>query len=151
RVPVSRVDVIPLGVDLAQFTPGDRGAARRRTGIPSDERVILTIGRIEPLKGLDVLIESLAQMRDLDRVGLYIIGGDEHARPELERLAAIARGFGVQDHVHLLGARAHEELADYYRAADIVAVPSFYESFGLVAVEAMACGAPVVASRVGGL
>src|SRR5690606_17447591 len=151
RVPASSVAVIPLGVDLGQFSPGDRTAARERLGLPEGERVILAVGRIEPLKGLDVLIQSLTAMSDLERVGLYIIGGDERARPELDRLAAIARSFGVQEHVHFLGARPHEDLPDYYRAADVVAVPSFYESFGLVAVEAMASGVPVVASRVGGL
>jgi len=154
RVPASRVSVIPLGVDLDQFSPiphEDRAAVRQRLGLPEDERIVLAIGRIEPLKGLDVLIQSLSAMSDRDRVGLYIIGGDERARPELDRLAAIARTFGVQGHVHFLGARPHEDLPDYYRAADVVAVPSFYESFGLVAVEAMASGVPVVASRVGGL
>lgn len=151
RVDPSRVAVVPLGVDLEQFAPGDRGAARRRLGLTEDERIILAIGRIEPLKGLDVLIQSLSAMSDRERVGLYIIGGDERARPELDRLEAIARTFGVQGHVHFLGSRPHEDLPDYYRAADVVAVPSFYESFGLVAVEAMASGVPVVASRVGGL
>ncbi len=154
RVPPSTVAVIPLGVDLDQFSPidaGARAAVRRRLEMPEDERVILAIGRIEPLKGLDVLIQSLSAMSDRERVGLYIIGGDERARPELDRLEAIARAFGVEEHVHFLGARPHEDLPDYYRAADVVAVPSFYESFGRVAGEAMASGVPVVASRVGGL
>ncbi|MCB9483181.1 MAG: glycosyltransferase [Dehalococcoidia bacterium] len=151
RVADARVAVVPLGVDLDQFQPGDQREARRRLGLPEDERIILAIGRIEPLKGLDVLIQSLTAMSDSSNVGLYIIGGDERARPELDRLAAIARSFGVEDRVHFLGARPHEELPDYYRASDVVAVPSFYESFGLVAVEAMASGTPVVASRVGGL
>jgi len=154
RVPPSSVAVIPLGVDLDQFSPigaEGRGAVRRRLGLPEDERIILAVGRIEPLKGLDVLIQSLSAMSNRERVGLYIIGGDERARPELDRLEAIARAFGVQEHVYFLGSRPHEDLPDYYRAADVVAVPSFYESFGLVAVEAMASGVPVVASRVGGL
>jgi len=154
RVPPSSVAVIPLGVDLDQFSPvgaEGRGAVRRRLGLPEDERIILAVGRIEPLKGLDVLIQSLSAMSTRARVGLYIIGGDERARPELDRLDAIARAFRVQERVHFLGSRPHEDLPDYYRAADVVAVPSFYESFGLVAVEAMASGVPVVASRVGGL
>ncbi len=151
RVAEARVSVIPLGVDLGQFQPGDQRAARGRLGLPVDERIVLAVGRIEPLKGLDVLIQSLSAMSHAEQVGLYIIGGDERARPEFDRLAAIARVFGVEDRVHFLGARPHEDLPDYYRAADVVAVPSFYESFGLVAVEAMASGTPVVASRVGGL
>jgi D-inositol-3-phosphate glycosyltransferase len=151
RVPPARVSVIPLGVDLAQFTPGDRDEARRAVGLPLDERVILAVGRLEPLKGLDILVQSLASMSHRGRVGLYIIGGDERARAEVDRLEAIAARHGVAERLHFLGARPHETLADYYRAADVVAMPSFYESFGLVAVEAMACGVPVVASRVGGL
>lgn len=155
RVPSTQVAVIPLGVDLVQFSPGDRAASRAAVGIPDDERVILAVGRIEPLKGLDVLIQSLASMSgpasEQARVTLYIIGGDDRARPELDRLATVARQHGVTERVRFLGPRPHEELPHYYRAADVVAVPSFYESFGLVAVEAMACGTPVVASRVGGL
>ena len=90
-------------------------------------------------------------MSDSDRVTLYIIGGDDRAQPELDRLAELAEQHGVAAQVRFLGPRPHEALPAYYRAADVVAVPSFYESFGLVAVEAMACGTTVVASRVGGL
>jgi D-inositol-3-phosphate glycosyltransferase len=154
RVAVQKVSVIPLGVDLERFQPAtaaERASARALLGIPATERVILAIGRIEPLKGLDILIRSLALMSDRSDVGVYIIGGDERATPEIDRLLAIARQEGVADAVHFLGSRPHEALPDYYHAADVVAVPSFYESFGLVAVEAMAAGVPVVASRVGGL
>jgi len=151
RVPPQNVAVIPLGVNLSQFQPTDRAEARDRAGLPRDERIILTIGRLEPLKGFDILIRSLAAMSNRRGVGLYIIGGDERANAERARLDAIARDSGVADAVHFLGSRPHEALPDYYNAADVVAVPSFYESFGLVAVEAMACGVPVVASRVGGL
>jgi D-inositol-3-phosphate glycosyltransferase len=154
RVAPQKVSVIPLGVDLERFQPAtaaERASARALLGIPATERVILAIGRIEPLKGLDILIRSLAQMSDCRDIGVYIIGGDERATPEIDRLLAIARQEGVADAVHFLGSRPHEALPDYYHAADVVAVPSFYESFGLVAVEAMAAGVPVVASRVGGL
>lgn len=151
RVPAQRVAVIPLGVDLARFAPGDRAAARARLGIPAGERVLLAVGRIEPLKGLDILIRSLAEMSDREHVVLYVIGGDERATPEVDRLKAVAAQVGVADAVRFLGPRPHEVLVDFYAAADVVAVPSFYESFGLVAVEAMASGVPVVASRVGGL
>jgi D-inositol-3-phosphate glycosyltransferase len=154
RVASQKVAVIPLGVDLERFQPAtatERANARARHRIPASERVILAIGRIEPLKGLDILIRSLAQMSDRKDVGVYIIGGDERATPEIDRLVAIAKQEGVADAVHFLGSRPHEDLPDYYHAADIVALPSFYESFGLVAVEAMAAGVPVVASRVGGL
>ena len=151
RVPADRVAVIPLGVDLDQFTPGDQAAARARLGIPQDERMLLAIGRIEPLKGLDILIRALAQLNERQPAVLTIIGGDDRASADITKLRALAQELGVADAVHFLGSRPHEALPDFYRAADVVVVPSFYESFGLVAVEAMACGVPVVASRVGGL
>lgn len=155
RVPPQRVSVVPLGVDLEHFRPAPDGAsrtaAREAAGFGAEERVILAVGRIEPLKGLDILIRALGEMSDRANVVLAIIGGDDRAEPEVGRLRAIAREVGVEEHVRFLGPRPHAELPNYYHAADVVALPSFYESFGLVAVEAMACGTPVVASRVGGL
>ena len=151
RVSPASVAVIPLGVDPARFHPGPRDAARRAIGLPAEDRVILAVGRIEPLKGLDILIRAVAQLTDRTNVHLLIVGGDEQARPEFDRLEAIAREVGVLDHVTFAGAVDHHRLPDYYRAADLVVMPSFTESFGLVAVEAMASAIPVVASRVGGL
>jgi len=151
HVPPQRVEVIPLGVDLVRFQPRDRAAARAELGIARDARVLLAIGRIQPLKGLDILVRALAEMTDRSRVQLLIIGGDERAAPEVARLRGIAESVGVSDFVRFVGAVPHEVLPAYYNAADLVVVPSFYESFGLVAVEAMASGVPVVASRVGGL
>ena len=119
--------------------------------MPVAERVVLAVGRVEPLKGLDILIRAFAELTDRTDVRLVIIGGDESARPEFDRLESIAREVGVLEAVTFLGAVEHHLLPDYYRAADVVVMPSFAESFGLVAVEAMACGVPVVASRVGGL
>jgi len=154
RVPAQHVSVIPLGVDLGRFQPVTdeaRAEARERLGIPAGERVVLAVGRIEPLKGLDILIRSLALMSDRRGVSIHIIGGDDRAAPEIARLTSLAREQGVAEAVRFLGSRSHEELPDYYHAADVVVMPSFYESFGLVAVEAMASGVPVIASRVGGL
>jgi D-inositol-3-phosphate glycosyltransferase len=151
RVAPSRVEVIPLGVDLERFRPRARDAAREALGIRPEERIVLAVGRIQPLKGLDILVRSLAEVTDRTGLSLLIIGGDERAAPEVGRLSAIAEEVGVADAVRFLGPIPHEELPAYYNAADVVAVPSFYESFGLVAVEAMASGTPVVASRVGGL
>ena len=133
RVPTDRVAVIPLGVDIDRFQPGDRFEARAALGLTDDARLVLAVGRIEPLKGLDILIRALAEMT------------------EVTRLRAVAASVGVADRIEFLGTVPHDRLVQYYRAADAVAMPSFYESFGLVAVEAMACGVPVVASRVGGL
>ena len=151
RVPGERVAVIPLGVDLDRFQPGGRAEARAALGLSTDERLVLAVGRIEPLKGLDILIRALAEMTERQHVKLLIAGGDDRADREIARLKAVAAEVGVADRVRFVGAVPHERLPLYYRAADAVAMPSFYESFGLVAVEAMACGVPVVASRVGGL
>lgn len=157
RVQPQRVAIIPLGVDLTRFTPQPQAEARAALGLESGgegeghKHVVLGVGRIEPLKGFDILIRALAEMTERDHVTLLIVGGDERAAPEVARLRATADEVGVSDRVRFAGAVPHEELPCYYSAADVVAVPSFYESFGLVAVEAMACGVPVVASRVGGL
>lgn len=157
RVQPRRVSVVPLGVDLEQFTPMPQARARTALGLDSAvpasgrQHVILGVGRIEPLKGFDILIRSLAEMTERRHATLLIVGGDDRAAPELARLRAVADEVGVARRVRFVGAVPHEELNRYYSAADVVVVPSFYESFGLVAVEAMACGVPVVASRVGGL
>ncbi|MFA7297466.1 MAG: glycosyltransferase [Dehalococcoidia bacterium] len=151
RVAPAKVAVIPLGVDLERFHPGDRAQARATLGLDPAERIVLAVGRIEPLKGFDILVRAMAEMTERDGVRLILVGGDERASAEQARLLAVAEEVGVASRVTLVGAVPHERLALYYQAADAVAVPSFYESFGLVAVEAMASGVPVVASRVGGL
>jgi D-inositol-3-phosphate glycosyltransferase len=150
-VPPACVEVIPLGVDPERFNPGSRELARAALGLPANARIVLAVGRIEPLKGLDILIRAAAEITDRSGLRLLLVGGDEQARPEFDRLRAIAREVGVEDLVTFVGSIEHEDLPDYYRAADVVVMPSFAESFGLVAVEAMACGVPVVVSRVGGL
>ncbi|TAK74806.1 MAG: glycosyltransferase family 1 protein [Dehalococcoidia bacterium] len=151
RVDGGKVAVIPLGVDLRMFTPRPQAKARARLGLDPERRSVLAVGRIEPLKGLDILIRAIGQLQSRVPVDLLVIGGDERAASEVARLQAIAAEVGAGSTVRFLGPKPHESLADWYAAADVVAVPSFYESFGLVAVEAMACGTPVVASRVGGL
>lgn len=151
RVAPERVAVVPLGVDLEEFRPRDSGTARESLGLAQAGRVLLAVGRIEPLKGFDILIRAVAQMTLSEPVTLLIVGGDERASAEFERLRAVAHEVGVADRVRFVGSVPHEQLPVYYNAADVVCVPSFYESFGLVALEAMASGVPVVASRVGGL
>ena len=150
-VPRPCVEVIPLGVDPERFKPGSRTVARAALEFPDADQIVLAVGRIEPLKGLDILIRAAALVTDRSRLRLLIVGGDEQARPEFDRLTAIAEEVGVAELITFVGAIPHEQLPDYYRAADVVVMPSFAESFGLVAVEAMASGVPVVASRVGGL
>ena len=151
RVDRSRVVVIPQGVDIDQFQPRDQSEARRELDLPEDGKVLLAVGRVEPLKGFDILIRALAEMTERASVTLVIVGGDARAAAEFARLTAIAEEVGVSSQVRFVGATDHQRVACYYNAADVVVVPSFYESFGLVALEALASGVPVVASRVGGL
>lgn len=143
------VSVIPCGVDTARFRPRDGGSLRARLGLDADIPVLLFIGRIEPLKGIDVLIRAASQLDG--RFQLLVVGGDEKDAPRKEDLRRLAADLGISGQVVFADAVPHEELPEYYCAADICVVPSHYESFGLVALEAMACGVPVVASRVGGL
>lgn len=150
-LPPSRFQVIPCGVDLDAFTPGtpaERAAARQRL-TPDGRPMLLFVGRLDAIKDLDLLLASVAQMRT--EAVLHIVGGDPDGDPELDRLRALAVDLGVAARVHFPGAVAQRDLPDYYRAADTLVVTSRYESFGLVAVEALASGAPAVAARVGGL
>lgn len=140
---------VPCGVDTDHFRPLSRAAARRRLSLPADGPLVLYVGRIEPLKGIDILLRAAAEMEG--RFSLLVVGGDSkdaRRKAELERLA---QEIGITERVFFQDAVSHERLPLYYNAADICVVPSYYESFGLVALEAMACGVPVVASRVGGL
>jgi D-inositol-3-phosphate glycosyltransferase len=147
----ARISTVPCGVDLDLFAPADKDAARARLQLRDGERIILFVGRIEPLKGIDVLINVAAQLHDDENFRVLIVGGDARADAEVAQLKQLATRLGVDHHISFVGAVAHEDLPLYYNAADVCVVPSYYESFGMVAVESMACGTPVVASRVGGL
>jgi D-inositol-3-phosphate glycosyltransferase len=161
RADVSRVTVVPPGVDLDLFYPRPMDAAKRRIGVDPDRILLLFVGRIEPLKGLETLLRALARLRDqgvcqCHQLALSIIGGeaDEPAavrNAEMERLMALRRELDLEGMVAFLGKQDQDALPDYYAAADAVVMPSHYESFGMVALEAMACGTPVIASEVGGL
>jgi D-inositol-3-phosphate glycosyltransferase len=144
----ARTDVIPLGVDLDRFRPADRAAAKRELGFEG-KHVVLFVGRLEPIKGVDILLGA-ASMLEVD-CRVVIVGGDEDSAAEIESLRQQARLLGVEHRIVFAGAVEHSRLPLYYNAADVCVIPSHHESFGLVAVEAMACGVPVVASRVGGL
>jgi D-inositol-3-phosphate glycosyltransferase len=148
---IDRIEVVPPGVDHTVFVPGDRGAARQRLGIDAP-RVLLFVGRIQPLKGADLAIQALAALDD-PKAALVIVGGPSgrDGTAEQARVHALAEELGVARRIHWVSPRRHERLADYYRAADVCIVPSRSESFGLVALEAAACGTPVVAAAVGGL
>jgi D-inositol-3-phosphate glycosyltransferase len=149
-----RVAVVAPGVDLSMFQPGDRGEARRKIGY-GGERLLLFVGRLERLKGVDVAIRALALLRDRrhEDVRLLILGEDstDGEESEKERLKAVASSLGVRDRVDFIGSVAHHELPYFYRAADVLVMPSYSESFGLVALEAQACGCPAVVSGVSGL
>ena len=149
-----RLEIVPLGVETAFFSPGDRAQARRAAGLPRDVPLLACIGRIQPLKGFDVAVRALGLLDErVPNAHLVIIGGPSgpEGRAEEERLRTLVQAFGLKGRVHLLPPQPHELLSTFYRAADVVLVPSRSESFGLVALEAGACGTPVVASAVGGL
>ncbi len=151
-----RVRIVPLGVDHAYFAPGDRAQARHSLGLPASGPLLLFVGRIQPLKGADVALRVLSE---LDRVSgdlpatLVVVGGPSGPRGEdsYEALVRLVDGLGLAGRVRLVPPQPHEVISTYYRAADVCLVPSRSESFGLVALEAAACGTPVVASAVGGL
>jgi D-inositol-3-phosphate glycosyltransferase len=149
-VPPAAVAVVPCGVDLDTFRPMNKVEVRRRLGLPS-EPVVLFVGRIEPLKGIDILLRAAAQLGEDIHFCLVIVGGDETVQREKRELERLAAELGIAGRVTFLAAVDHDMLPLFYNAADVCVVPSYYESFGLVALEAMACGTPVVASRVGGL
>ncbi len=148
--PEKSIVVIPCGVNLELFRPSDKEAAKRKLGLDGEDRAILFVGRIDPLKGIDKLLAALARMDGRDRLRLLIVGGDENSHHEIERLKEMARALGVQDQIAFLGLIKQTELPVYYNAADLCVVPSYYESFGLVALESLACGTPIVTTRVGG-
>ncbi|HSS68286.1 MAG TPA: D-inositol-3-phosphate glycosyltransferase [Nocardioidaceae bacterium] len=152
-----RVRVISPGVDLDVFCAGDPAGARRRLGVAPDAVVVMFVGRIQPLKAPDIVIRAAAELLDRSpglrgRLVVPIIGGPSGSGFDTpQSLAALAARLGLADVVRLVPPQRQHDLADWYRAATTVVVPSYNESFGLVAIEAQACGTPVIASRVGGL
>ncbi|WP_448515035.1 glycosyltransferase family 4 protein [Parathermosynechococcus lividus] len=146
---LGHIRLIPCGTDLSLFYP--QPDARRRLQIPHQEPLILYVGRFDRRKGLETLVAALAQV---PRGQLLIVGGSDPQRSdgaERCRIERLVQAYGLGDRVTFVGQVAHEDLGAYYSAADVCVVPSYYEPFGLVAIEAMACGTPVIASAVGGL
>ncbi|HVT66092.1 MAG TPA: D-inositol-3-phosphate glycosyltransferase [Mycobacteriales bacterium] len=152
-----RVEVVAPGVDLSVFSPGERVSSRLRLGLPADAVVLLFVGRIQPLKAPDVVLRAAATLVEADpalrdRLVVVVVGGPSGTGlEEPEHLAKLAGTLGISDLVRFEPPAPQELLADYYRAADLTVVPSYNESFGLVALESQACGTPVIAARVGGL
>ena len=154
----SKISIIPPGVDISHFYPIPKDEARQYIGLSSDEKIVLFVGRIEPLKGLDTLLKAISGRRaaTMGSVTLVIIGGDPNASTqdmsaEMVRIHQLSDDLSLGRMVAFLGKRAQDTLPYYYSAADVLVMPSRYESFGMVALEAMACGTPVIASEVGGL
>jgi D-inositol-3-phosphate glycosyltransferase len=146
-----RIEIVPPGVDHRVFVPGDHGAARRALGLDPEGRILLYVGRIQPLKGADLAVRTLAEL-DGD-VSLLVVGGPSGSdgETEMQALGRLVAELGLGERVRFVPPQPHDLLVTYYQAADVCVVPSRTESFGLVALEAAACGTPVVAADVGGL
>ncbi|HUO39472.1 MAG TPA: D-inositol-3-phosphate glycosyltransferase [Mycobacterium sp.] len=155
RADPSRIDVVHPGVDLQVFTPGDRAAARAALGLATDEQIVAFIGRIQPLKAPDLLLRAAQRLMSAtqgQRLRVLVAGGPSGSGLQApDTLVGLAAELGIAEQVTFLPPQSRDDLVSVYRAADLVAVPSYSESFGLVAVEAQACGTPVVAAAVGGL
>jgi D-inositol-3-phosphate glycosyltransferase len=152
-----RVFVVAPGVDLQTFSPADgKAAARNRLNIAPDAIMLTFVGRVQPHKGPDVLLKAAAEMvmhtpHLRAKLAVVIIGGASGSVNELEKIKSLARFLKIEDITHFIEPASREVLPDWYRASDLVCVPSYSESFGLVALEAQACGTPVVATAIGGL
>lgn len=155
----AKIRVLPPGVDLSRFHPVDKQKAKDKVGIPCGNANILFVGRIEPLKGIDTLLRAMSILQErhpeaIRETCLAIVGGDpwqDDLDTEMARLQQLRRELGIRNIVTFLGAKDQDILPYYYAAAEMVIMPSHYESFGMVALEAMAMGTPVIASEVGGL
>jgi D-inositol-3-phosphate glycosyltransferase len=145
-----QVAVIPCGVNPGVFRVIDRSVAREKAGF-GGEKVVLFVGRIEPLKGIDCLLRGFAGLSSTLGARLVIVGGDEGSRKEIAQLQELSRELGIENAVSFLGTVKHDLMPYLYNAADVCVVPSHYESFGLVPLESLACGTPVVATDVGDL
>lgn len=147
-VPADRVRGVQRPVDPDRFSPGSRGAARRRLGLPDTGAVLVWVGRFHKIKGLDVLIDAFAALRRSRPDACLCLVGEG---PELPRIQEQVEQAGLSDVVRFAGAVAHDELVHWYRAADVTVLPSLSEGIPNVLLESMACGTPFVASRVGGI
>ena len=146
----TRIGLIPCGVDLSLFRPLDQQEVREKLGL-NGEKVLLYVGRIEPLKGLELLLHTAAQLQTFEQIRVLVVGGGVGRDQEIDRLRELAKSLNVDKVFDFIGRVDQQDLPLYYNAADVCVVPSFYESFGLAALESMACGTPVVATRAGGL
>ncbi len=147
-LPEDHIATIYCGVNGKLFRPLDRFAAKEKTGLKGN-KVILAIGRIEPVKGYDLLIKAAALLPPEDKFRLVIVGGDEKSQAQVAHLKELATNSGISDRLIFAGLVEHQNLPLYYNAADVTVIPSFYESFGLIALESLSCGTPLVAGSTG--
>ncbi|HLB27992.1 MAG TPA: glycosyltransferase [Dehalococcoidales bacterium] len=144
-----KISVVPCGVNLELFRPVDKDKAKRELGLGND-RIILFVGRIEAVKGIEQLVRAVSYLQNKRGSRLVIIGGDDASHHETEKLSTLAGELSIEDKITFVGSVRQERLPYYYSAADVCVISSYYESFGLVALESLACGTPVVATDVGG-
>jgi len=143
-----RIGVVPCGVNLEQFKPINKENARQHLGF-GNGKIILFVGRIDPLKGIDKLIRCIPYLQNIQGPRLVIIGGGEQSQREIEQLRKLVRNLNIQDSITFVGLIKHGQLPYFYSATDACVIPSYCESFGLVALESLACGTPVVTTDVG--
>ena len=144
------ISIIPCGVNLDIFRIIEKEIARNSLGF-NGEGIILFVGRIVPIKGIDKLLMALNHLENIERLRLLVIGGDKNCQDEVNRLRRLSKSLKIESSVTFLGLVEQEKLPYFYSAADVCVFPSHYESFGLVALESLACGTPVVATDVGGI
>jgi D-inositol-3-phosphate glycosyltransferase len=151
----SNIEVIPCGVDIENFNRMDRRTARQKLGLAENGKIVLYVGRFDARKGIETLLNAVGHpiVKNHQNLQVLVVGGGSTQvdSDEFLRLKNIVQAKGLSQHITFVGQVEHAQLACYYAAADVCVVPSHYEPFGLVAVEAMACGTPVVASDIGGL
>ena len=149
RVKHSKIQVIPCGVNVDLFRPRPKELSLQKLGLEKDKFYLLYVGRFSPVKGLDRLIYALSLLKDRRNLQLLVIGGDSENYPETKKLLTLAKELNVEEMIRPIGRAKQADLVNYYNATDLLVVPSYYESFCMVVLEALACGTPVVATRVG--
>jgi D-inositol-3-phosphate glycosyltransferase len=150
-IPYDKIRIIPCGVNLYRFKPQDKISARRHLAFHVDDLIVLYVGRYTPIKGLDRLFKTFRYLAHLPNLRLVMVGGDGRHSPMFRQLQSRAKALGLENRLMFAGRVDQEILPEYYGAADVLVVPSYYESFGLVALEALACGTPVVTTPVGAM
>ena len=146
-----KMSVVPCGVNMELFRPVDKADARNRLGFNANEKIVLYVGRFAALKGIDRLLKAMTHLNDLQDLKLVIIGGDGAGAPEFIKFQKLSSELDINDKIFFAGRLEQDDLPQYYSAADLLALPSYHESFGMVALEALACGTPVVATEVGAM